>query len=148
MALRTTFAQASFLPCLQETDAAQLESLRPKFFVLKVQLLQLLCRQIRLRARTSLVSESLKLITTQLTAVEVEFLLRMDRAYERGDIRQSLAPPSLNSRSPGGLSALLLLVGHVEKELTIGTLARTRDLFDQAPAVKAAMVALSSSFAL
>jgi hypothetical protein len=67
-------------------------------------------------------------LTETVSAEEAEFYLRMDHFYMGYDLTDRGAPEEIPGLDrPGGFTDLLEVIGHFEKELTIGTLAETRN---------------------
>lgn len=67
------------------------------------------------------------ILAESLSADEANFLLDIDSSRKGFEYIQPRSPLSAS----GALSALLGLVGHCEKELTIGTMVRTREALGQ-----------------
>jgi hypothetical protein len=115
-------------------DAEQLADLRPKVFDLRRRVLCHMASAIRDRDPQTLWSRCLEEVTQCLDDVAAEFLLRMDLRYGGYSARSApLGDGKLRRGAAcGGLTTLFELIGHVEKELLIGTLAKTRDALEDA----------------
>ncbi len=108
---------------LEQEDADLLEQGRTKLFELKISILEELIRSVRFRNADRLWEKCVKLLTDKLMADDVDFYLQKDRFYRR--------PLEMLSDEPlfavGGLTDLFKIIGYYEKEIRIGTLAKTRD---------------------
>jgi hypothetical protein len=120
------YEQADFLPRLKREDALRLEGARATLFDLKLEVLRLLKSAARRKDATRLWENCLGLLTDRLLAEEADFFLGMDHYYLGTDVRHGSAANASAKMIPGGLTNLLELIGHVEKEITIGTLDKTR----------------------
>lgn len=128
-----TYEEAESLSWITCDEQERLTSLRPAVLKLKSAIFCQLADSIRKRDQETVWADCLALVTRDLIAADAEFLLRMDEYYAGFDVRapgdQRTPRPPL---SPGGLTNLLELVGHVEKELVVGTMRRTRGCLDGA----------------
>ena len=128
-----TSEEADYLPGLKPEDAARLETDRPTFFEIKVEVLRRLAKALQDRNADNLWEKCLEFLVGRLTADEVRFYLRMDayylEAYSRGSRKNAC-----RKLLPGGLTDLLEFVGYVGKEVRVGTMAKTRQaLADVSP---------------
>jgi hypothetical protein len=112
-------------------DTVRLEALRAKLFALKTHTLDMIVHAIGLNDASSLWVRCLRVLTDTLSADDVDFLLGMDRIYTGFNVRTGKIEDEHRFLAPGGLSSLLEVMGHVEKELTIGTLAKTREALNE-----------------
>ena len=102
-------------------EAKLIEQMRPKLMQLKLDLLAHLKAALYERNAESLWSDTFGLIVAALTSQEMDSLLQLDSQYK-------LASEGKEGMfRSGGLSSILMLIGHTEKEITIGTLAQTRE---------------------
>ena len=120
---QSEYEQAAFLPGLSPADGLRVEADRARLLDLKIRLLRRVAQALAVGSVGSLWVDVLKVLSDTLTANAVEFYVGLDGRH----------PPTLDDpttaadpRSPGGLTDLLELVGHVEQELTVGTLAVAR----------------------
>jgi len=103
------------------------EAARPKLFDLKMSILKELLHALRSRTAVSLWRNCLMLLREQLKPHEVDFLLRLDQVYTGFDVRTGKRENDGMDLFIGGLTELLLVIGHYEKEIVVGTFARIRD---------------------
>jgi len=131
-----SYDEAGILPGLSPNDAERVESLRPKFFDLKMKVLHLLGELVANRNPWRLWDECLCLFAEALTTEEADFLLNLDNLHAKlavgGTYNRSRKGPALVYRN-GGLSDLFDFIGHCEKELKFGSLRRTKEAFLQIP---------------
>ena len=109
-------------------DRIRLKAARDILFGLKVNVLKKLLQSIISPGQSAPWDKCLPLLTESISAEESEFYLRMDRFYTGENIRDKGGAeeiPGLNRA--GGLTDLLEIIGHFDKELAIGTFAHTRD---------------------
>jgi hypothetical protein len=121
------------VPDLKYGDMKRLTAGRKEFFNLKVGIINELLSAVQARKPEGLREKCRELLTDALLADDVEFYLRIDESYARcyleieGSLEERRCPRS------GGLTALLHVIGHYEKELCIGALAKTREKFLSLP---------------
>jgi hypothetical protein len=112
-------------------DSDRLKADRGKILDLKVAILKILSRAIKRKASMNLWNDCLRILTETVSSEEAEFYLRMDQFYIGYDVTDRTdkgAPEEIPGLDrPGGFTDLLEVIGHIEKELTIGTLAETRN---------------------
>ncbi|MDP8908638.1 MAG: hypothetical protein M3N47_05875 [Chloroflexota bacterium] len=118
-----SYEQAAWIDGLSVEDAVRLEAGRAGFLDLKLRVLAHLAEALRARDAAAVWPGALSLLVEAVTADEAEFYLRMDRFFRGYDFRSGLTSGEETELNPGGLTALLEVVGHCEKELTIGTMA-------------------------
>lgn len=106
-------------PGLSIKDAARLESLREKFFDIRIDVLKILALSLRENDSKDL-WQKVETVLTRLPVDDAHFLLKIDRGKTGFEIKNSNSPLSTN----GAFSTLLSLAGYCEKELTIGTMAK------------------------
>jgi hypothetical protein len=130
------FEHASLIDGLTAEDARRLEHLRPKLLDLKVSVLERLADALRKGTADELQKACLDQIAETLCREELDLCLSVDGRYvEVPEKWVGLAPALAYSLGydgfipPGGLSSVLELLGHVEQELTIGTMCKTREIF-------------------
>jgi len=112
------YEEAPLAPGLSIADAAQLESLRGRFYEARAEVLRTLVLCLRGDDPEALWRRTKAALTKHLSADEAWFLLRMDSSLESYEFAQPRSP--LSAR--GAMSALLTLAGHCEKELRVGTM--------------------------
>jgi hypothetical protein len=121
-----SYEDASYMDGVTSDDAIRLEAGRERFFELKVAILEELLCAVQARSPEGLWERCLYVLTGILTAEEADFYLRMDRLYTGFDIRTGDVADDEEQHRPGGLTDLLTVIGHVEKELTFRTMDRVR----------------------
>lgn len=117
------YEEAPPAPGLSIADAARLESLRGRLYDARAEVLRTLVLCLRGDDPEALWRNSLAVLSKSLSEDEACFLLGIDSSRKGSEYVQPRSP--LSAR--GALSALLGLVGHCEKELTIGTMAKARE---------------------
>jgi len=75
-------------------------------------------------------SKCMEYLKEQFLASDMEFYLRMDRVYtglgaQSRNLYDTSETNTANQLTSGGISAMFDLIGYIEKELVIGTLAKT-----------------------
>jgi hypothetical protein len=127
LSIPCTYDEAPLIKGLDETSATRLEAGRAAFIDVEIQVLRQLAAALRAQDATNLWRDCLQMITDTILASDAAFYLEIDRLYTSDDILTGQSVGSGNAWVlQGGLSNLFRLIGHCEKELTIGTLARTR----------------------
>lgn len=124
------YEEAGYRRGLNASDAERLEEARERFLDLKVAVVRELLGAVERRSETGLWKSCLSLLTDSLMADDVDFFLRMDRVYDvRAVFDAGTGETGYGHRTlaAGGLSDLLYVIGHYEKELSFQVLARTRD---------------------
>jgi hypothetical protein len=124
---RCAYKDAALIKGLDPADAACLEAGRATFLRLKIAILKELLNAIRWGTADRLWERCLHLLTQALTAKDVDFYLSMDRFYSGFDLKTGMRMREAVDIADGGLTALFMIIGYYEKELTVGTLAQTRD---------------------
>lgn len=117
---------------VQLQDAARIEGMRAKLFHLKLEVLKELAGSARSHDADGLWDRVLALIRETLTAEEAELCLRIDRIYEGYDIQTGEMISDQAGLIAGGLTSLLEVVGHYEKEIRVGTLHRCKAVLEAA----------------
>lgn len=115
-------------------DAERLISLRPKILDLKLYVLDNVARFLRLPKRgDSFWNVCFSHVRAELRDDDVIFWTRMDAIYADDLKMWKAAAPFVSSMTgyvfpfpPGGLTDIIELIGHVEKECAIGTMHETR----------------------
>ncbi|MDP9363544.1 MAG: hypothetical protein M3Q10_04830, partial [Chloroflexota bacterium] len=122
-----TYDEAPVTHGLDRSDAARLEAGRPAMLDLEIRVLRRLASALRARDATHLWSDCLRLLTDALLADDAAFYLRIDRFLNSYDLRTGETSGEGDPDfAPGGLTNLLEMIGDCEKELTIGTMDRTK----------------------
>jgi len=130
------YADAAFLPGLAEKEAQRLENLRPKLLDIKTAILNSLPEFIQRKTPWRMWEDSLCVMTSALTGEEVAFLLSADAFYAKLDMGTTYSRTRQGSEivcRSAGLSDLIDLIGHCEKECCLGSLQRTKRLFLDVP---------------
>ena len=105
------------MPGLPEEDAIRLVEGRPKLLELKLSVLEEVANWLRSNGAGNLFSSCLPILTANLSADEAEFLLKCDLYFTGLDVRTRVEGADRRfGISPGGLSDLLLLIGHLQRE--------------------------------
>lgn len=120
------YYEADLLNGMRREDADLLEANRDKLFTVKLRLMDLLIDAARRRNVETLWTSFMNLVTESFTPDEVAFFFQMDHFYLGTDARydsDEMADPKM---VPGGLTDWIEVLGHFEKEVKIGTLARTK----------------------
>jgi hypothetical protein len=127
-ARRCNYEEADLLRGLNNDDSERIEASRAKLLDLKIKVLHECRKAVHERVSFSAPWRAcLDLITAAIDADEADFLLRMDRFYIGNDARSDGAADASPKMIPGGLTNLLEVIGHCEKEIAIGTLDYTRN---------------------
>jgi hypothetical protein len=122
-----SYEEAPLIPRLSEADAARLESGRPALIDAEAHVLRRLAQALRERDRANVWQACLGIVTNALLARDAEFYLVVDRVFLGYDVRSGQPDEGSSEWIPaGGLTDLFEVIGHVEKELAIGTFDRTR----------------------
>lgn len=120
------YHEADYLNGLCQEDADRLEAARDRLFEVKLRAMELLGEAARRRNVGSLWADFLKTLSDAFTPEEVSFLAKMDRFYLGTDALDGGDSEIDDATIPGGLSNWVGTIGHVEKEIGIGTLDRTK----------------------
>jgi hypothetical protein len=120
------YHEADYLEGLEQGDADRLEGERDKLFEAKVRVLDLLISAARQRDVGALWPAFLKMLADHFTPEDVAFFFRMDEFYLGTDARYGSDQEVNPKMVPGGLTNWIEVLGHLEKEVRIGTLARTK----------------------
>ena len=122
------YGEAAFIHGLPPDVAAHLEEGRAGLFRVKRDIVEACVRCLRARAAGALWPAVLRILTDALLWPEAQRYLEVEDLYWRSGVGDFVVPPYTMrppDEVPGTLSALLSLVGHVEKELLVGTFDRT-----------------------
>lgn len=118
------YEQADFLAGMSAADGHRVEADRDKLLRAKMSLLARLARALAEGRAESLWDEILKVLTDTFSAPEAAFYAGLDGGTLTPNATDPLS--ASDPRSPGGLTDWLEVAGHVEQELTVGTLAAVR----------------------
>jgi hypothetical protein len=127
------FDAADLVARFAVADEKNLIQLRGRLLDVKLAVLGRVAACIRRGAASDLLPICMEVIFGSLTPAEVAFCLRCDviyshvlKKYRQTDsyLKSLLGIP--NPTPPGGITSILEIVGHAEKELTIGSMWRTR----------------------
>ena len=123
-----SYDRAPYIPDLRERDIKRLERMRSPFLDLKLSILRMVARSLDVRSSECLWEQCLNAITDIVTGPDADFLLQSDLlymgyAYGPGESRKEEA----HELMPGGLTDLFEVIGYYEKEIRIGTYARTAE---------------------
>jgi hypothetical protein len=111
-------------------ELKEIQELRSKMLNLKIHVLRQLS-EVRRETASSLWEKCLRFLTTELLADEAEQFLRVDSIYRRLPDEQTDPADAGSAVSPGGLTNLLEIIGHFEKEGAIGTFADVHELLGE-----------------
>ena len=127
------YSDAARLPSLTKSQAARLDELREPVFQARVDVLKRLLDGVYDGDAHRLWDDCLGVLTGKFTREDVAFLLEMDEHLSGQTISERT--PYLWVRAHGihnaGLTDLLAVVAHVEKELVIGPLHKTATRVDE-----------------
>jgi hypothetical protein len=124
------YEQVGRYPDLNEETASRIEAGRSRFLDLEIDVLRVLAKELRRTGNVgNLWSRCLSLLTEAFPADDVAFYLEIDQWAYGYDIAsgESQGDGALHP-FPGGLSQLLVIIGHCEKELSIGPMHHTKRL--------------------
>ena len=122
------YEEAAFMHGLSPDTAKHLESDRAKLLRLKLDVISVCARCLRSGDTETLWPSVLKILVDTVLWQDVQRYLEVEETYWRAGIGECVVPSySLQAphEVPGTLSTLLTVVGHVEKELRLGTFHRT-----------------------
>lgn len=126
---RCDYSEAGLMRGMDPETVVRLDSIRGKFLQLELDAIGRLTAALRDADASELWEDCAQAITASLTLSEAELLINTDRLYggsaSLNTERFSTSVPLLYENN-GGLTGLLSLIGHVEKEITIGTMHETR----------------------
>lgn len=122
-----SYDNAHTLAGLPIADIPKVEGLRTALQKTKIRVLAELSSAIRDRDDKRVGQRCLEIISKELTAEEATYLLYLDVGYAGYEVRTVRPETRSMPLFAGGLTSLLELIGHVKKELVIGTLAKTRE---------------------
>ena len=128
-----TYEDEPIFESLDPADADRLEASRGKVLAAKVAVLERLATALRRRDAKGLWPNCLQVLTEAFLADEVDFFLRIDRSYTGFDVLSGAVIDEDADLIAGGLTDLLEVVGHCEKELSLGTMDRTKRRFQAVP---------------
>jgi len=122
-----SYEDADRIVGLNKADADRLNHLRANLFELKVTLLTRVHSALVSQDTTNLWPQSVALFIDRMRGDDADFLLQMDRVYASHDVKTGAKQIKPIPLMAGGLTSLLEFIGYIEKELTLGTLTKTRD---------------------
>jgi hypothetical protein len=121
------YEDADLLPGMDPHDASRVERDRPRVFEVKLRIVESLAEAAERADPGRLWNACLGALKEEFNADEMEFYFRLDRYYLGADARDGLDDDPDPKMTPGGLTNLLQVAGHVEAELTHGALNRARE---------------------
>lgn len=121
------YDDADFLPGMARSDGFRVEELRRRFLEAKATLIDRMAKAVRKGSVDRLWDDCIAVLSNAFRAEDVQFLFRMDLLSLRHDLQEEWHAQNGINCSPGGLTNLLLVIGHVEKELTFKTLAVAKE---------------------
>jgi hypothetical protein len=122
-----SFEEAGIRHRIAPTDAERIEWNRQQLFNIKLRVLELLKDALDRRRAEDLLAKCVSEVTTALTSDQIEFYCRMDQLYLGASAIDGVDERPSAQNSPGGLANLLQVIGHVEAEIRIGMLSRTKE---------------------
>jgi hypothetical protein len=131
-----SYEQAALIEGLDRCHADWFAERRERIYALKERVLRRLVKSARERDASRIWGDCLSILSDILSRTEAEYLLAMDRFYEGLMAEGQPAFPSLTRcriYANAGLSDLLLVIAHFEKEINIGTMANTAAIMESLP---------------
>lgn len=129
---RGLYEKAPGIDGVKDADAERLESMRERLLDLKINFLRVLERTIADRDRDCIWEKATRIFSDDLDSDEAEFLLGMDVFYLSFDIRSGTWKRPLHASMPlGGLTEMLMVLGHYERELKLGALDLVKRWIDE-----------------
>jgi len=125
------YGEAPVLEILTQEEAEYLGKNRKKLFVLKIEVLRVLLESLQSGERTNIIYQFLGLVTKIYDEKELEFYINTDNSYIEAKIYLGENPSVWHRPVTGGITDLLEVIGHYQKELSIGTFAKTRAALGQ-----------------
>lgn len=129
-----SFKAADPVARLTLTDERKLIELRGRVLDAKATVLGRIATRLRGGSAAELLPTCMEAIRESLTTEEIAFCLRCDSIYSHVPKNRPKAHPIIVSLfglprpiAPGGLESLFQIVWHAEKELSVGTMCRTRE---------------------
>jgi hypothetical protein len=122
-----SYEGAPVLEILTSEEAEYLSKNRRKLFVLKIELLKELLESLQSGEITNLIDKFLSLVTKIYNEKEMEFYINTDNAYIEAKIYPGENFSVWHRPVTGGITDLLEVIGHYQKELYIGTFAKTKE---------------------
>jgi len=123
-----SYENAALMNGLNPHDASRLEKMRKRIFDLKIAILKRLHQALTCQSSEYLREDCSYIIAGYLNAEEVDFLLKADHYFAGSAIGGEICySPNLNAlmHHNAGLSDLLEVIGHYQKEIDIGTMDET-----------------------
>ena len=128
---RCEYKDAPYFDFIEPDMAKNIERLRDSVFDIRLDILSIIFTALRSKKPSSIWEKCWTAISDNLNVEEVKFLLDADRLFMDKTQDKSFWHPfnSLNhDNRNAGLSDLIHVIGHFEKELTIGTIHQTKTL--------------------
>ncbi|MDP9369277.1 MAG: hypothetical protein M3Q03_13550 [Chloroflexota bacterium] len=129
------YEEAPFIEGMPPDVAARLEQGRTTLFQVKHDVVATCARCLRSGEADALWAAVLRILTDALLWSDVQRSLEVEELYWQAGLGDYVVPPYAlrpPDEVPGTLSALLSVVGHVEKELRVGTFDRTKSGVEEA----------------
>jgi hypothetical protein len=127
----SSYEEADRLPELHEDDVEWLATMRPVVHELKSRILADLRKALSSGTAGKLWQRVIAGVADRLDVDQINRLLRLDRKYQGYSASTDGAGEGFIPVMPGGFSAIIEVAGHVEKELELGTLHRTREALEE-----------------
>ena len=121
--------KASFLKRLDPHKGRRLELLRGRFFQTRRAIIEKLQEALTTETTQDLVPDCCRILRQEFSKDEIRFFLEMDRFYLGADFRDHDTNQADKMMSPGGLSNLITVMGHVEQEISTGPFHHARRSF-------------------
>jgi len=123
------YTEANNIPGLTSEEVKTLEGIRNSLFGVKLEVLDSLSDSIKKRDTSDLWFKCFDIIRKKISLEDIQFLLKMDEFFSNiaGDSLHNHAySPYIGTyiNHNAGLSDLLEVIGHCEKEISIGTMDR------------------------
>lgn len=130
--LNITVSKDNLLDGLTPETAKRIVGLREKVFSAKLEIFNMAIVCLTRKTAQDFWDKCLKILVDVFPASDMEFLLEMDRdVYSNSPLAGSEKTENECLVSSGGMTELIKFIGHVEKEMTIGTQARTREILGE-----------------
>ena len=112
-----SYDRADFMLVFKKNDAERLESMRRKIHQLKLNILAVLSDSLKSNSLTHVWSDSLEILSKSLEKPEVDFLIRMDKQYEKCRLQVPKNIANTYLLASGGILDTFQLIHDVELEL-------------------------------
>jgi hypothetical protein len=126
-----SYEKAPILKILNRENSQKISNNREKLFDIRIQVLNELFKSLQINNDKYLWDKCLHILTRALTSDEMSFFLKIDNLYKKFEMNFGDRYARWFRPSNGGITDLFEVIGHYEKELKIGTYAKTREALKQ-----------------